>query len=413
LEPLMLANDLFCRPLSDDDQEQIGAALGSLRLRRFGELTDALRRPAAAAALGPGQEALRRFFEGALTLGDRDPAGFLELVTHWVPTFLLERLEEALSEGGAPPSERLFDSLDGLLDRRWPPAGGAAGPVRAQRWGLPCFDDVEALGLERFRPDPGDPRYRAEDGWTALPFAEGLDRAHDLLAELWPEEIAWLTAMVPAFVDMGGPPSRWVHRSGSYGAGSPIVLSKVDDPFKHAEDLVHELQHERFNLLADVATLPCWNDRRQIYVSPYRSDPRPLRGVLLGIHAFVAVNELRLRAAARGVASDKLAERLLNTHLLNLFAFRTLHDHERFEGDHRRLFADLAGTLVRHHPAVFELAPPGAMTSCHAAITRHAERLRGVAGIRNLGPEVFAWTEIAELAAVYTSACADASGVPA
>lgn len=406
----MLANDLFCGPLGDDRREEIGAAIASLRLRRFGELAASLQRSTAAGALGAQEPALRRFFAGALELSESDPARFLELATHWAPTFLLERLEEALVDGGRVPSERLFASLEALLEGRWPPAGVA--PETAERWRLPCFDDVEALGLERFDPDPGDPRYRPEPGWTALSFTGGLDSAHDLLAELWSEEIDWLTAMVPAFVDMGGPPSRWVHRSGSYGAGSPIVLSKVDEALKHAEDLVHELQHERFHLLADVATLPCWNDRRQVYVSPYRSDPRPLRGVLLGIHAFVAVNELRLRAAAAGVESEKLAERLLNTHLLNLFAFRTLHDHERFEGAHRRLFADLAAALVRHHPAVLELAPPGALTSCHAAIVRHAERLRGVEGIRNLGPEVLAWSDIAELAAA-RAADADAPGVPA
>src|SRR5205085_553303 len=71
-----------------------------------------------------------------------------------------------------------------------------------------------------------------------------------------------------------------------------------------AEAVVHEFQHNKFNVVADeVAFLT--NAFHPLYPSPVRPDPRPLWGILLAVHAFLPVAELyrRLRDAGHPLAA--------------------------------------------------------------------------------------------------------------
>src|SRR6266513_2334387 len=156
----------------------------------------------------------------------------------------------------------------------------------------------------------------------------------DALAALWPDVIPWATALVPAVADMGRRDSGAARLSGSFAPGEPIYLTQVTNPLFHAEDLIHEVQHLRFAL-----TVPAgqwfgrWNEEGDKFISPYRPDLRPIAGIHLGLHAFVAVTEFGLRAIKEPTLGHVGLNWLYDTHLRNLFAFHTIANHERLSGE--------------------------------------------------------------------------------
>ena len=99
--------------------------------------------------------------------------------------------------------------------------------------------------------------------------------------------------VVPVGFDAG------MHLSASYreviGA---LYVSPHPDPLTMAEALIHELSHTKLNLLFELDPV-LENAFDPLYPSPVRPDPRPLHGVLLAVHAFLAVLRLyeRMRAA--------------------------------------------------------------------------------------------------------------------
>jgi HEXXH motif-containing protein len=65
------------------------------------------------------------------------------------------------------------------------------------------------------------------------------------------------------------------------------------------EAVVHELQHSKLNSLLEVDDV-LENAAGETVASPVRPDPRPLGGVLLAVHAFVAVAHLYERMVEAG-----------------------------------------------------------------------------------------------------------------
>lgn len=82
------------------------------------------------------------------------------------------------------------------------------------------------------------------------------------------------------------------HLSASYLEAMGVVyLSLHPHRMTLVEALVHEFQHNKLNLLLGLdATLE--NADWPLYASPVRPDPRPLRGVLLAVHAFQPIVHL-------------------------------------------------------------------------------------------------------------------------
>jgi HEXXH motif-containing protein len=221
-------------------------------------------------------------------------------------------------------------------------ANGARLPfARPRGWNVPVVPDDPAASLvaEAFGSAPPADR----DAVPAL--ADELDAAAEILAMLWPDTIAWLELLVPAFIEVA-PVARGQTLSGSFGPGRPVYLSASGDPFALAENLVHELQHLRLGLHAMEAYATRWNDEGAAFASPYRPDPRPLRGLHLGLHAFLAVNELRLRAAARGTDAPRRLRDAARSHDLNLDAHRTLARHERFSPAGERYWDEVGAVLA-------------------------------------------------------------------
>jgi HEXXH motif-containing protein len=78
--------------------------------------------------------------------------------------------------------------------------------------------------------------------------------------------------------------------------------------------LVHEAEHVRLHLIElDHPCLESAADRHSVYYSPWRDDPRPLYGVLHGVHVFGRVLEFLGRLLAtesrmrRGVVEKRFA----------------------------------------------------------------------------------------------------------
>lgn len=196
---------------------------------------------------------------------------------------------------------------------------------------------------------------------SALTLVDSVDAASRLLGRIWPERLAWTKALASALIDLGVTDGDNHRLSGSFEPGMPIYFSRVNEPFSHAEDLVHEVQHLRFPL-----TVPAqewfgrWTDLACDYTSPYRSDPRPLQGVHLGLHAFVAVTELRLRTLDLGLQAPFSMRDLVDTHLRNLYACATVLAHEKISAEGRRYYRDIAERLSEQDRRIRNcLAPAG------------------------------------------------------
>ena len=147
--------------------------------------------------------------------------------------------------------------------------------------------------------------------------------------------------------------------SGSFGPGQPIYLSRVTKPLLHAEDLIHEVQHLRFSLTVSAEEwFGRWNDRQNVFISPYRSDLRPVAGIHLGLHAFFAVTEFGLRTLNKPSLGQVSLRWLYETHLRNLFAFHTIASHEILSSDGKAYYRELGRGLGSQHRRIEALIGP-------------------------------------------------------
>jgi HEXXH motif-containing protein len=86
-----------------------------------------------------------------------------------------------------------------------------------------------------------------------------------------------------------------------------IYLSLHPEVLTIAEALIHEHAHNKINMLWTLAPV-LTNGFTPLYASPFRPDPRPLHGVLLGVHAFLPVERLYEQLAAEGHPSMRLPD---------------------------------------------------------------------------------------------------------
>ncbi|BBH68346.1 hypothetical protein ACTI_50310 [Actinoplanes sp. OR16] len=181
-------------------------------------------------------------------------------------------------------------------------AGEVSVDLAAPRHDRPGWIPVRPLTTEagRARPlfDDVDP-YREASGLTVGPrpvpteFSRWRDRfagADALLSDRHPQRAEQVAALVRAVTPLavllpgqGRSVSAWQ----AYGA---VSLTLPADASSFAVTLIHESQHSIFNAMLDLVDLYDPADRR-VYYSPWRADPRPLRGLLHGCYAFAAVAE--------------------------------------------------------------------------------------------------------------------------
>jgi uncharacterized protein len=114
---------------------------------------------------------------------------------------------------------------------------------------------------------------------------------------------AGLRSVVPIRPGVAGLRASGTTRD-AFGA---LALAAPDEPTSLSELLVHEMQHVKLAVVADMFYLSDPNDRRRFRVG-WKAGPRPVEAVLQGTYAHLAVAELwRTRAAATagGHARDR------------------------------------------------------------------------------------------------------------
>jgi HEXXH motif-containing protein len=173
-----------------------------------------------------------------------------------------------------------------------------------------------------------------------------------ILADSHPERTAQVATVLQALTPLlserpgqGRSASAWQ----AYGA---IAVTLPRDPVSFAATLVHETQHSIFNGLLDLFDIYDPADP-SLYYSPWRADPRPLRGIFHGCYAFVGVADFWTRACAAGVGGPRAQYELLRTCLQVRVALDTLDSSPALTDDGRHLVAQMAKYLDG-----FEQAPP-------------------------------------------------------
>jgi HEXXH motif-containing protein len=397
-------------PLGGETAGRIAAGLAARRLAFAGE--------AVATALRDGSQsdaALHAWAAGVARLLREDPARGRAILEHWSNEFLLSRSRAASGgtrrltgdlacnllgtalRGGTPALQGTFEvsiDRDGAVPSYRAEARIAVAPesraaavsidvdaahgkrlpfARALPWDLPIVPDDPAASLV-----PEALGSFVPAGRSGPSLAEELDAAGAILAALWPEANAWIALLCPAFIDLGAA-SRAETLSGSFGPGLPVYLSAAHDPFLLAENVVHELQHLRLGLSPMQEYATRWFDADARFVSPYRPDPRPLRGIHLGLHAFLAVNELRLRAAERGMGTNGSLRDAARAHRMNVFAYRTLSQYENFTPQGERYWDEIGATVAAQERALDRLSDRVAVRAADTWLERHLAIVRAAA----------------------------------
>ncbi|MEU4216604.1 HEXXH motif domain-containing protein [Actinoplanes sp. NPDC026623] len=141
------------------------------------------------------------------------------------------------------------------------------------------------------------------DRWRAV-FAE----AWVLLATRSPERAGELGAGLQSLVPLVQTDPRSARSATIRHAFGVFGLTRPPTAADFAVTLVHEFQHSKLSAVLHLARLTDPADERR-YFAPWRTDPRPLPGLLQGVYAFAGVADtwLALRDA-EAIATRRFAE---------------------------------------------------------------------------------------------------------
>jgi HEXXH motif-containing protein len=208
------------------------------------------------------------------------------------------------------------------LDRpswRWSRAGNAVAMPNG-RHDLAALDaggvvSDQTIALDPYCAATGVPLERS---WRAPLTPADASRLHatlreirhalDACARLLPECVAWAGAVVRVIVPLRS------DGAGAWSSGSRpeipglIQLTGLVGPTMALEGLVHEAAHHHFTLLEAAGPLVD-PGHDALYPSPLRSDPRPLRSVLLASHALAHIVAFYDEGLATGLLSAGWADR--------------------------------------------------------------------------------------------------------
>jgi HEXXH motif-containing protein len=175
-----------------------------------------------------------------------------------------------------------------------------------ERATIPLCDDPQ---LPAHHPLAGRLRFAArtsgfaiDNGMGEFDRAEGLQpsmlrtfaEAVSLLGAVWPEALGACRRFVSGVIFLHSPRTHSV--SHTLGTHQGLLFTSVHTPLQVADALCHEASHIRLNVVLRQRPLLVGDDA-EIYASPWRSDPRPLMGLLNGVHAFVNVALFHRRVA--------------------------------------------------------------------------------------------------------------------
>ncbi len=130
--------------------------------------------------------------------------------------------------------------------------------------------------------------------------------------------------------------ANWLHNSASYKecVGHLYMGYTIDSnqpELNNLEAIIHESSHNKLNLIKQFDPLVL-NDFQEKYYSPYRPDARHISGIYLGIHAFVPVIYILMKAYSQGKINHDghWLEKITLYYLKNKFCLRVLKKHWKF-----------------------------------------------------------------------------------
>lgn len=127
-----------------------------------------------------------------------------------------------------------------------------------------------------------------------------------LIEDVWPALADEIRLGIRTIVPVVSPLAA-VHRSASHHVAPGLVtMSFIDDPLVMAEAIVHEYHHQKLQALMAVDPLVAIQQDNAAHYSPWRPDPRPLRGLLHAVYTFIVIEEfyLRLLGSSSGAAIE-------------------------------------------------------------------------------------------------------------
>lgn len=319
-----------------------------------------------------------------LDLGARHAGAWLDL------TFSADGLEAAPAQG-SPAKIGRGVLLEGRTDTNRPggSGNGISYPGLVVRWQPIVFGNMEVNECDSLIVAAAR---AAADSYAHAPISltpgarlafigvlrQALDRIREVDALLAAQISECIRLIVPLRRE---DPTRHVSSTYSHLPGA-IFLCHDSNPSLQAETLVHEFCHDALHALLARDPLFIGGEAEALYYSPWREDPRPLRGILLGAHAFLNVARFQaLSAKAAGPGDAALALRTES-------AMRCLQvQGALFSLSARGRFTDLGRGLIeamrRRLKEVLGLLPPGPGGLWGAAeepVKRHAGLFAGASG---------------------------------
>jgi HEXXH motif-containing protein len=179
----------------------------------------------------------------------------------------------------------------------WLPAWRLAGESAGMRLTLD-LDDLDPYRHGHHAPPALRLSAEDVDRWRAL-YADAWVLLANHLPERAGELAAGLRTLVPLVqTDDGSARSATLrHAFGVFG------LTRPPSAAEFVVTMIHEFQHSKLSAILDLVPLSDPNDDRK-YFAPWRTDPRPLAGLLQGVYAFVGVADAwRALRAADGIDS--------------------------------------------------------------------------------------------------------------
>jgi HEXXH motif-containing protein len=153
-----------------------------------------------------------------------------------------------------------------------------------------------------------------------------------------------LTPLLSERPGQGRSASAWQ----AYGA---VAVTPPRDAVNFAATLIHETQHSIFNGLLDLFDIYDTADA-ELYYSPWRADPRPLRGIFHGCYAFLGVADFWSRECLAGVGGPRAEYELVRTCLQVGRALETLDGSRALTADGRHLVDRMAKYIERFDAAL-------------------------------------------------------------
>jgi HEXXH motif-containing protein len=361
----------------------------------------------------------------------RSSAGTPSTAPLWADLGQFQALAAAAALRAGVPCTLRVPAHRGMV---WLPGAGMAGPVARRRWseaeilvsgeGAVVRGELAQLALSRTlpetapgwrplrairRPMPGGGEGAGPGLWLdsvspyrdftryPLPPDRSGDRrlqewetrlggAYDLLDKECPADAATLRALVRALVPQAFRTAEGglVASASSMDAFGAVALSLPHDEPQTAAVLVHESRHQLLNALLGVVQLVrVPEDRtdgpvpRRLHYAPWRSDPRPVRGLLHGVFAFAGVAHFwrTHRGQVTGAEADRAGFEfaVLREQLGEALAALLTDEHLTEAG---RLFVDEIARLVAAWQDTAVSAGPAALARHYCALRRAVWRAR-------------------------------------